>query len=344
MVAVKAGEVDGALRRRDPRIVLLLIYGPDAGLVGERARAAAEGAVHDPSDPFQLIRLDGEVVASDPARLADEAGTLGLFGAKRAIWIRPTTRNLAPAVEALLASPVQDTLVVIEAGDLAKSSPLRTLCERSPQAMALPCYADSGRDLGAVVDDTFRDAGLTIGREARQALLASLGGDRMATRGELAKLALYVHGRREVTVADIDAAISDVSSLAFDAAVDAAFAGDPPGVDQAFRRLSAEGTHPSVVLGSALRHGLALLAARADVEAGRPVGAAVEGWRGLHFRRKAAVERQLGAWTTATLRHAVERLQADLLETRRSPEAADAVASRTLLALAVQAQTAARQR
>ncbi len=97
MVAVKAGDVEGVLRRVDPRIGIYLVYGPDIGLVNERAKIVAERAVDDPADPFQLIRLDGDDIAGDPGRLADEAGTMGLFGGKRALWIRATSRNIAPA-------------------------------------------------------------------------------------------------------------------------------------------------------------------------------------------------------------------------------------------------------
>src|SRR4051812_29505732 len=119
MVAVKAGDVEGALKRVDARTPVLLVYGPDTGLVSERARAAAERAVDDPADPFQLIRIDGDVIAADPARLADEASTIGLFGSRRAIWVKPTARNIAPALDAVLAAPLQDTTIVVEAGDLA---------------------------------------------------------------------------------------------------------------------------------------------------------------------------------------------------------------------------------
>src|SRR5215217_1446492 len=123
MVAVKAGNVEGALRRADAHTPVILIYGPDTGLVAERARAAAERAVDDPADPFQLIRIEGDAIAADPARLADEAGTIGLFGGKRAIWVKPSSCNLAPAVTPVLDMPLEDTLIVIEAGDLGKSSP-----------------------------------------------------------------------------------------------------------------------------------------------------------------------------------------------------------------------------
>jgi DNA polymerase-3 subunit delta len=338
VVAVKAGEVERALRRPDPRTPVLLLYGPDAGLVAERARAAAERAVDDPADPFQLIRIDGDVVAADPARLADEASTIGLFGNRRAIWVKPSSRNIAPAVEAALAAPIADTIIVIEAGDLARAAPLRTLCERSPKALALPCYSDTARDLGAVIDESLRAAGLAIGREARAALLASLGGDRLATRGELAKLALYSHGQSEITLEHVDAVVSDVSSLALDAVIDTAFTGDGAGLDAGLQRLAAEGTAPSVLLGAALRHALTLLAARLDLEEGRGVADVVASWRSLHFRRKLAIETQLNLWRSRALSRTVEALQDAVLTSRRSPDLGAALASRTLLEVALAAR------
>lgn len=334
MVAVKAGDVEGALRRPDPRIGVFLFYGPDMGLINERARAIAERSVDDPSDPFQLIRIDGDDIASDPGRLADEAGTMGLFGGKRAIWVKSTSRNIAPAVDAVLKSGMQDTVIVIEGGDLQKSSPLRTLCERSQNALALPCYADEAKNLGAVVDETLKSNGFSISRDARTALIASLGGDRLATRGELAKLMLYAHGQQEITLGDVDAIMSDVSSLAMDAVVDAAFAGEGTGLETGSRRLAAEGVNAAVLLGAALRHALMLLTARLSVEEGRSIPAVMESMRSLHFRRKPLVERHIQRWTSGSLKDAIALLQASLLQTRRLSHLDDTIAAKTLLDLA----------
>lgn len=334
MVAIKAGDVAGTIRRSNPHIGVYLFYGPDIGLIRERAEAVATRSVDDPSDPFQLIRLDGDLLASDPARLADEAGTVGLFGGRRTIWIKSSSRNLAPALEPVLKDGLQDTTIVIEGGDLAKSAPLRTLCERSPRAFALPCYADSERDLGVLIDDSVKDAGLTITRDARAAVMASLGGDRLATRSELAKLVLYAHGTGEITTQDVDAILSDVSSLATDAVIDAAFAGDMAGLETGSRRLAAEGIAASTVLGGALRHALTLLPASLDVEGGRSPSSVLETWRGLHFRRKPALERHLQRWDPTTLRRAITMIQASLLQTRRLADLDDTIAAKTLLDLA----------
>jgi len=339
MVAVKASDAAKALTRLDPKVCVVLLYGPDTGLAAERAKFVAEAAVADPSDPFSLVKLDGDLLAGDPARLADEAGTIGMFGGRRAIWVKPSSKNLAPAVEAALEAQTGDTIIVIESGDLTKSSPLRAICERSPKALAIPCYADEARDLGQVVEDSFRAAGIAVSRETKTAIVEGLGANRLATRSEIEKILLYAHGTTELTLHDLEAIMSDVSALRSDMVVDAAFAGDAENADDAFQRLLGEGTHASVVLGALLRHALALLPLSVDMQTGRPASSAVESWRGLHFKRKQAVERHLAACDVAGLRTTIDKLQAAILDTRRIPDLTDSIAARMILEIATRART-----
>ena len=343
MAAVKAGDVDRAVAGRRPDIDLLLFYGPDSGRVAERSRAAAEGAVDDKTDPFQLIRLDGDSLAEHPARLAEEASTFGMFGGRRAIWVRPTGRNLAPAVEACLDVALVDTLVVIEAGDLSKSSPLRTACERAPRALALPCYGDDRRDLGGVVTETLREAGLAIEPEARDLLIEHLGGDRLATRSELVKLALYAHGQASVSVADVEAVVSDVSGVSVDAVLDGAFGGDRAALDAALELATQHGTAPAALTAMAIRHALALLSGAERLGSGQPADTVLRGWRGLHFRRRDAVARQLRTWREDDLKVVVDLLQEASLATRRSPGLAHAATAQALFRIAARVRSAGRQ-
>ena len=103
--------------------------------------------------------------------------------------MRGGARNFLPAIEALLAQPLRDCRVVIEAGDLKKSAPLRTLCEKAGHAAALPCYADNDQALARLIDTEMKAAGPTIAPDAREALLPLLGGDRRSSLSEIRKLA-----------------------------------------------------------------------------------------------------------------------------------------------------------
>jgi DNA polymerase-3 subunit delta len=338
MTAVKPGDVEALIRRGpDPRIAVLLLYGPDTGLVFERAKRLAEAFVSDPNDPFAMVKIDGDTLAQDAGRLADEAGTVGLFGGNRTIWVRAGSRNYAPAVDAALKAEITQSRIVVEAGDLAKSAPLRTLCEKSPRALAIPCYPDDERALADLIERTLKENGLGIAREARDVLAASLGGDRGASLSEIEKLALYARGQDTVSLDDVEAVTSDVAASVLNTLIDAAFSGRSADVERDYRRFRHEGMDPSVMLGSALRHALTLLSTRLAGE-GQSASMMVGNWRGLHFRRKATVETQLARWSPPALRHAIQLLQEAILACRRSsPELSHANASSTLLRIASEA-------
>src|SRR6516162_7875389 len=159
MVALKGFEIDKFLAR--PHQPVVLVFGPDAGLVRERAETLVRISVDDPKDPFQLARLDGDELAGEPTRLVEEANTIPLFGGRRAVWVKAGSRNIAPAVEALIACSSPDCRVVIEA------------------------------------------AGLTISPDARSALIPLLGGDRLASRHEVQKLAMFARGKAKVELDDV---------------------------------------------------------------------------------------------------------------------------------------------
>src|SRR5690242_6554718 len=184
MVAIKANDVDAFLAKPPQARPVVLVFGPDAGLVRERAERLINASVDDPRDPFALVRLEGDVLASEPSRLVEEAHTVPLFGGRRAVWVKAGGRNFVAAVETVIASPPTDCRIVIEAGDLRRTAPLRAVCEKAACAATIACYVDNERDLGRLVDDEMRAAKLAIAPDARAALIALIGGDRAASRSE----------------------------------------------------------------------------------------------------------------------------------------------------------------
>src|SRR5256885_12179838 len=140
MVALKSSDIESFIARPDPARAIVLVFGPDAGLVSERADTIIRASVDDPADPFVLVRLDGDALASDPARLIDEATTIPLFGGRRAIRVRAGSRNIVPAVEGILSAKLQDCRILIEAGGLQRGAPLRAVSERAKAAVPIPCY------------------------------------------------------------------------------------------------------------------------------------------------------------------------------------------------------------
>jgi DNA polymerase III subunit delta len=340
MTAIKPADAEAFVRRPDPKRSVVLVYGPDAGLVSERVNALIKASVEDVNDPFALARLEADDLAAEPTRLVEEAQTIPLFGGRRAVWVKAGSRNIAPAVEAVLALPECECRVVIEAGDLRRTSPLRAVCEKAKNAAALPCYADSERDRARLIDDEMRESGLALSPDARAMLIPLLGGDRAASRSELLKLALYARGQDEVGVDDIAAVVSDASALALDDIVDAAFAGRTAELQNKLAKARTAGTAAGSIFFAAQRHVAQLHKWRTAMEAG--AGFSLDAAQPpLNFRRKDLVGAALKSWTAARLATVMAELAEAVLTSRQHADLADAIADRALLAIAANARRGA---
>ena len=337
MVALKALEIEPFLTRPDQPIVL--VFGPDLGLVRQRVEAIIQASVEDPGDPFAFVRLDGDELATDPMRLVDEAQTVPLFGGSRAIHLRAGARNFVAAVEALLRTSIRDCRVVIEAGDLKRNAPLRVICERAENVAAIACYPDSERDLARLVDAEMRAAGLSIAPDARAALVPLLGSDRGASLSEIRKLALYAYGQGNVGIDDVFAIVADASVLALDRAVDDAFAGRPVEIETELAKARTAGTPPGSIISTALRQAALLHKARIAIEAGASLDTAISESRPpIHFTRKPLVEAALKSWDCARLERAMAQLAEAALEARRQSALAEPIANRALMSIATAAR------
>jgi len=340
MTALKSSDIDRFIAKPDPRQPILLVYGPDAGLVRERVDALVRASVDDPNDPFALARIAGEDISANPSRLVEEAHTVPLFGGRRAVLVQVGPRhNIAAAVETVIATPSSECRVIIEAGDLKKTSPLRKLCESAKTAVALPCYADNAGAIARLIDDEMRAANLILALDARTALAALLGGDRLASRSELRKLALYALGKNRVELEDVRAVVTDASEQEIDGVLDAAFAGKLAETETEFSKARASVGSAGAIVSAAIRHVAMLHKVRLLVEDGDDVKFALKrGAPFIHFSRADAAEAALRNWTSPRLLRAMQQLADALLETRRQSDLADAIAHRTLLSLAMSAR------
>jgi DNA polymerase-3 subunit delta len=339
VVALRGKEIDAFLTRPDPGRPIILLYGPDAGLVRERAEALLASAVDDLNDPFSLVRLDGDELSAEPSRLVDEAMTVPLFGGRRAIRVRAGSRSFASGVDTLADSPLKDCRIVIEAGELRPESPLRKACERAKTAVAIACYPDGERDLAKLIDDELRLSNLRIAAEARATLMALLGGDRQASRNELKKLALYAHGKTEVTLDDVMAVVADASELKIDPIVDGAFAGKPELVETEFAKAMVAGIYPGVIISAAQRQAAWLHKSAIAIAEGTPISTLLDGgFPRLHFSRKANVETALRNFNAARMLSTIDQLASAALEMRKQTALAAVIAQRSLLSIAVNAK------
>lgn len=307
---VAANGVERFVKNPPPAVRAVLVYGPDTGKVLEFAKLIARTAVETLDDPFNVSEIDGDEAAGDPARLSDEMHARSLMGGRRLVRLRNARDANADAVVNALDGDTGDTLLVVEAGDLKAGGGLRKLFEAKREDIAaLPCYADSGRDLAGMVRDVLSAGSVRIDADAERFLIEHLGGDRSASRMEVEKLALLAGTGATIDLDMVVSAIGDGAALDIDALIAAAADGRPDailtGLDRAFR----QGEASVRIIRVALTYFQRLHLARARVGDGRNAAEAVKSLRPpVFFRTADAMARQITRWDQRSLASALARL------------------------------------
>jgi DNA polymerase-3 subunit delta len=316
---------------------LFLLHGPDEA--GSQALARRVGAALGAD--AERISLGGAELKGDPARLADEAASLSMFGGSRWVLVAPAGDEVVEAATALLTAPAAGNPVVLIAGALKPTSKLLKLAIADPQAIAFASYLPDARDFARLVGELARARGLSIERDVAQRLAEACGANRAVIEQELEKLALYLDaapGGGAVVDHDAIAAVGaaldegDAGQL-----IDHVFSGNGRGAQGELARLRSEGVEGIVLIRAALRRALLLARLRGAVDAGQgPAAVMASQGKGLFWKEKDAVERQLGSWDSPTLARCLSRLTIAEREVKRSGGIGPVAAEAELLALARQ--------
>lgn len=248
-------DIEPFVKKPSPEAFAVLIYGPDEGLIRERAGLIAKTVVSDLHDPFNVAEITADKLSEMPSCLLDEAQAMSMLGGRRVIRLRGASDKVTTELKETLKSLREgDNLVIIEAGELGPKSTLRTLFEGAKNAVALPCYVEDERDISRIISDSLKAGGYTASKDALAHIAANVIGDRGVARMEAEKIMLYAGGRKDIDLDDAIACVGDSASLSMDALWKAAGSGDAAAADRVLRNLMSEGMFGVSILRSLQNH------------------------------------------------------------------------------------------
>lgn len=307
---IPAREIEAFVKKPNPAMHAVLVYGPDHGLVQERCKTLGRTVVSDLNDPFNVAILSADMIVQDPARLRDEAFALSMMGGARLIRIAQAGDKLTPSLKAYLADPSPHALLVLEADELTTRSSLRLLCEKAQNAAAIPCYVEDERDLSRLIRETLAAEKMQIDPDALSLLAASIGGNRMKARSEIEKLILYKgRGGAAISSDDVNASSGDLAARSIDDLVFGAASRKPARALAAYKTLMDEDVSFVIILRSLQNHFRRLHTARVKIEAGMAADQAMrELSPPVFFKFEQEFRAQLSAWPGALLERLILRL------------------------------------
>ena len=244
----------------DPAVRAVLVYGSDNGQVCEVLDDLTTAMVANSQDPFRVSNLTAAAIRKDPTLLSDAVTTVPLTGGRRVVRIHEADDTITNIIEKYLYTLNSNSsdafVVVIAAGTLGKASKLRRLFEAaSTNVIAIPCYPDNPQTLEALIHGTLQQCGLRGERKAVAYLVERLGGDRLQTRSELEKLALYAwRDGHTVTLRDAMACIGDSTEPSLQSLAMAVADGHSALTERLYERLILEGMTPVGVLRALAHH------------------------------------------------------------------------------------------
>jgi DNA polymerase-3 subunit delta len=331
MVAYKSLSVPRFIKSPDAACRFALVYGPDTGLVSERAEALAKHFSAGRGET-EIVRLDERDIADDASRIEVELRTIPMFAARKVVRVGMGARLDVPTLKALLDMQSESALI-IEAGNLRPDSALRKLFEGRKDAAALPCYSESS-NVASLIDEELKEAGLQVDTDTKAYLIARLGADQALSRAEVAKLALYASGRGRVSIDDVEAIVGDAAEIALESFVYQVSGGDAKAALRELDRLSAASTGAASALAALGRHFTQLHRVAAAQAEGGNVQQALRMLRPPpNFKRVDSFTAHARRWGAGRLLQSLPLIQDAVRCTRLSPDLEDALAERLVLTL-----------
>ncbi len=330
-------EIEPFLKNPDPAARAILVYGPDQGMVKERAKALGLKVVADLNDPFNAAHLTGSLIEDDPARFFDEVNAQSLMGGTRLVRITdPGAKTVVALKDWLKSNPGDGTLVVIEGGDYRPKDAIRKLCEEAKNAAAIPCYIQDERNMASFLRDGFKEMNRTAANDAVSWLSAALKGDRGRARMEMEKLDLYKgNDTSPITLSEAMDACGDNGAQNLDDLIYAATGRDPLKAVNTYRRLLDEDTEMIVVLRSLQNHIRRLHQIKCATEKGTPIEIAMKELQPpIFFKVEDAFKAQVQRFPSAVLRKVLARLNDIEADTKKSGTPAETLLAETILKLA----------
>ncbi|MDY0029734.1 MAG: DNA polymerase III subunit delta [Pseudobdellovibrionaceae bacterium] len=331
-------QIEPFLKNPDPKMRAILVYGPDQGLVKERAELMGKKVVSDLNDPFNAAHLTGEIIEDDQARFFDEVNAQSLMGGMRLVRVTAPGSKFAVALKDWLKNnPNDETLVVVEGGDLRPRDALRKICEEADNATAIPCYIQDERDMGRFLRELLQEKNRAAANDTINWLSIALKGDRGRARMEIEKLDLYKGSDPSpISLVEAQEACGDSGSQSLDDLLYAATGRNPQKAISTYNKLLSENTELIVILRSLQNHVRRLHQVKSQMDDnGLPIDAAMKDLQPpVFFKVEDMFKAQATKFPAHVLRKILARLNEIEAQTKRTGTPSETLVAETILKLA----------
>ena len=331
-------QIANFLAKPPEKVRSILLHGSDSGLRSYRSQQLAILYSDDLDDVFSVTRISSVSLSGEPSIIADAAAEIPISG-NRLVLVKANGTELLDACKLLLAKPINDAMVIIDADNTTTKHAVVKLFETSDTAAAIGCYPDNNLDIRQLAQTIFQQEKVSVDRDGLELISSRLGNDHAATRAELEKLVLLAGPGGTLSLETISEALGDSAVLAVDDVANAVATGNVVALSKALHKAWREQANSVMVIRGCQTYFSQLSMLGYAVLAGQPPQTAVRRLRPpLHFKLQDALILHLKNWQPRRCADMVNRLQ-DIEIMIKSKNISDrTLTSQSLLGLCLRAQ------
>ena len=231
----------------------ILIYGPNEGLIRDHIGKIKSDYLSDID--FEEVSITGKSLDLNPDTLATSANSISMFNSYKLIILESLKDKNMSELESVIGSAPTQTMLIVKADNLKKTSKLRKLFENNAQCYALACYEDDAKSMMRLIDNFMKENNISIDRDIKNYLMQTLSTDRMISFNELQKISLfYANDDTAPNLEEIKNLLNDASSNNLQKMNESVMYGNTAKSSNILSKLLSEGSNPISILRSLINY------------------------------------------------------------------------------------------
>ncbi len=175
---------------------IILFYGKNEGL--------KKSAIEDLTKNIKEVsNYEEKEVLENSAQFLESILSKSLFEDKKFIIIKRGTDKIIKIIEEIDSRKIQDTIFLINAGNLEKKSKLRSFFEKSKKYYCVAFYPDNEKSISNLIYNFLKKKNISLPPSSINIIVNKSNGDRESLLNELEKIENFVRNGAKLTPENI---------------------------------------------------------------------------------------------------------------------------------------------
>ena len=294
--------------RDNKKFLNILIYGPNEGLVREQIEKLTKEYLS--KGDYEEISFNGKDLDDDAGSLEAILRSVSMFFKNKIVIADSIKDKHLSVIEEIVLKAPEKAVLVIKEGNLSKSSKIRKFFEENKSCYSLACYEDDGRSMMKSIDEFARKNSIELSRDIKNYLLQSLSNDRMISKRELEKIALfYKNSKSTIKLEEIRILLNDSSSQNLNKMNEYVMFGNTNKSSKIVNKLLTEGASPISLVRSLSNYMLRVQKTKIEMKKGINFDIAIKSLRPpVFWKDKDNFERHCYKWPLSSIENSLFKL------------------------------------